>query len=175
MAASVLVHHWRRSAAFVQISGVVFIQLDLDKRVWVSRSCELGWPRCTQGRVLSLLLAINYFPWLMVISEAQQYFFSLEFLVQVSPFFYAPLDSLSVPLLFNEINMTAVLKLCEQSNSHPNVKNWIHNMLTHCHCCCYCCCFFFCGKQVDMLLQESYSVKPRILALHDLTLAILCS
>ena len=117
MAASVLVHHWRRSAAFVQISGVVFIQPDLDERVWVSRSCELGWPRCTQGRVLSLLLAINYFPWLMVISEAQQYFFSLEFLVQVSPFFYAPLDSLSVPLLFNEINMTAVLKLCEQSNS----------------------------------------------------------
>ena len=53
----------------------------------------------------------------MVISEAQQYLFSLEFLVQVSPFFYAPLDSLSVPLLFNEIDMTAVLKLCEQSNS----------------------------------------------------------
>ena len=105
----------------------------------------------------------------MVISEAQQYLFSLAFLVQVSPFFYAPLDSLSVPLLFNEINMTAVLKLCEQSNSqnpqHVNSLSLLLLLLL----------FFFCGKQVDMLLQESYSVKPHILASHDLTLAILCS
>ena len=106
----------------------------------------------------------------MVISEAQQYLFSLAFLVQVSPFYYAPLDSLSVPLLFNEINMTAVLKLCEQSNSqnpqHVNSLSLLLLLLLF---------FFFCGKQVDMLLQESYSVKPHIMASHDLTLVILCS
>lgn len=105
----------------------------------------------------------------MVISEAQQYLFSLAFLVQVSPFYYAPLDSLSVPLLFNEIDMTAVLKLCEQSNSqNPQHVNSLSLLLLLLF-------FFFCGKQVDMLLQESYSVKPHIMASHDLTLVILCS
>ena len=59
----------------------------------------------------------------MVIHEAQQNLFSLELIAQVSLFFYALLDSLSVPLLSNEINITAVLKLCEQSNSLPTAKN----------------------------------------------------